>query len=198
MPRIPLRVTITRARSWYLASGKSKSEINRAFKEAGQEVGKLWSTKFALKHFQPGATARYQYKRRGYRWNRFKIDEKEYRNPFDNIKRPILKPQPWNLVCCGQFKERVETGRGGFRVHSTAKGNKANEQLINVYVRIPLPHPLNPKYASKGQGKGKDGTGDMVRLIRAESIEMGRLLMQKVQEKLGRLPAGQMRIRIPE
>jgi len=134
------------------------SEFNKLVKRALWTAGRLWLMTFRQRHFEPGAKQRYRYADRTFRWNY----KKAYgRNPSRNRSRnlPLHPRQVQDLVYTGDLKAAV-LGRpvDAFNIETTATSNR-----VRARVRVPLPHPLNPK-----------NRGEVTRLNREEFRAMHR------------------------
>jgi len=114
-----------------------QKDWNALVRAVMEEVGELWVEQFMPLHFRPGATNRYGYRIRSDAW-------KEYKRRIYGHSKPLIET--------GLMRDRL-LANAGIRIVARATNKKAS-----VRVKMPLPHPLNPK-----AGKGEIGRLDVDR-----------------------------------
>jgi len=114
-----------------------QKDWNKLVRSVMEEVGEVWVQEFMPLHFKPGATKRYGYKIRSEQWKAYK-------------RRLFGESKP--LIFTGQMRDQL-LANAGIRIVARATNNRAS-----VRVKMPIPHPLNPK-----AGKGELGRLDIGR-----------------------------------
>lgn len=148
----------------------TQRQFNQIIREVLIETGQYWAREFLPKHFEPGASGRYGYAPREERTRRIKRYAKQVHR-WDGAVVPLAdNPRP--LVFTGELIEDV-LGRdpANFSVRATATSNRQR-----VVVKVPLPHPLNPK-----------NKGEVTRLIPSELRAMHRFATRRLKEKMAAL-----------
>lgn len=127
------------------------SAFNNLVRDVLYETGQYWIDHFLMMHFEIGAEARYGYIRRSPFWIR--------------LKQSIGELRP--LVFTGELLRMVQGGNQRI----VAKATQSKQRVV---VKVPIPHPLNPK-----AGKGEIG-----RLTQSELEEMHAFANKRFMEQI--------------
>lgn len=135
-----LSVTIKQKRGPELIQSKLNEMVRQALKAAAL----FWIKEFMPLHFQEGAYQRYSYAARGARYNAIKRKAETVRDWHSGNKMPRPKPAA-PLVWTGSFREQL-LNRTPQAFNMSIAATKTKQ---TVRVKLPCPHPLNPKNASE-------------------------------------------------
>lgn len=158
--------------------------FNHHAREAIRDVATWWVNTLLAGHFEYEAMAKYGLRPRSDKWNRRK--NRGWIPPDDfytrqNRKRGIDPARLWTRItphpvgqerpldARGQIKAHVLAGRQTF----IANMSVPTTGRIRATVKIPVPHPINPKFK-----------GEMVRTTFVEREQMKRMFAKRLRERL--------------
>lgn len=138
-----------------------QKNLNEIVRRVLVQVAQMWIVRFRELHFGPGAVQRYSYVARSAKYNAIKrraLTVKDWQG------REVTAPKPPSpLVWSGSLRDAVlKKSPADFNIVARATSNRQT-----VSVKIPIPHPLNPKNA-----------GEIGRLIPSEVREMQEFAVQ--------------------
>jgi hypothetical protein len=117
--------------------------LNEIVRRVLTQTAQYWLVYFREKHFDPGAFQRYGYEARSAKYNAIKrraLTVKDWQGREHTAPKP---PAP--LVWSGSLRDAVlKKSPADFNIVARAT---ANRQTVSV--KIPIPHPLNPKNAGE-------------------------------------------------
>jgi hypothetical protein len=158
-----LQVQLASTRALFAGSRRSEQAWKQAWENAGRVAAREWLDEYLPLHFEAGSSQRYRYAPRNPRWNRAKARGKAWvaRGVFIRIPTP-----PTALVWKGQLQQSALANRRLHRIESVARMWQGRP-MFRVRVRIPLPHPLNPK-----------NRGELTRMTPTEARTLARLVFK--------------------
>lgn len=141
--------------------------FNGLVRQALEAAARFWLRAILPRHFEPAASARYNYRGRSARWRRIKAEVTTIRKRDGSLVNAPKPPAP--LVWSGDMKKDV-LGKpiDSFTVRATATSNR---QIVRV--RVPLPHPIHPANA-----------GELTRLNEPDRQEMQAVAVAELKRLL--------------